>query len=655
VKRTDNQPKILWTPNKDDIANSNLTTYQKWLKEEKNLHFDSYHELWRWSVSKTEEFWKSIWNFFDIQYSGTFTTVQSPDLMPDTKWFEGARLNYSEHIFRQESNQRPAIIYSSENGQINELSWLELRAQVASLRNKLIEFDIEPGDRVVGWLPNIPEAIVSFLAVNSLGAVWSGTSPDFGIKSVIDRFAQIRPKVMITANGYQYNGRQINKMDDIEIVKQSLPTVNHTILVSFIEQSNASDHTNHIWEDCVSDKVKLEFTRVPFESPIWILYSSGTTGLPKAITHSYGGALLEHLKYLSFHNDVKPGERFFWFTTTGWMMWNYQLASLLCGSTIVLYEGSPGYPSINALWDFASKTRINHFGTSAPFILANMKASTHPAKEFDLTSLRSIGSTGAPLPPDGFNWVYDHISQDIWLASISGGTDVCSAFVGGNPLLPVYSGEIQCIALGCALESYDEKGNSVIDAVGEMIISKPMPSMPVFFWNDTDKIRYKESYFDVFPKVWRHGDWIKITPRWGVVIYGRSDATLNRGGIRIGTSEIYSALDHLQEIKDSLVVCVNKDDGSSYMPLFVVTGSDLTEELKNTIKSTIRQQCTPRHVPDDIIQIEEVPYTISGKKTETPVKKILMGKDLDLSLNKDALKNPKVLDFFIQYYKKGIA
>ncbi len=655
MNSAENQPTVLWNPGKDDIANSNLSKYQNWLKTEKGLHFDGYKDLWKWSVSQMGDFWSSIWEYFDIQFSGSYAKAMSADHMPDTKWFEGTSLNYAEHIFLQYSDQRPAIVYSSENGDINELSWSDLQNQVASLRKKLIEFDVKAGDRVVGWLPNIPEAIIAFLATNSIGAVWSSTSPDFGVKSVIDRFAQTEPKVFIAANGYQYNGKQIDKTLDVGIVQQSLPTVKHTIVVSFLEKSSNIDPAFHLWEDCTAEEATIEFTRVPFESPIWILYSSGTTGLPKAITHSNGGALLEHYKYLSFHNDVKIGERFFWFTTTGWMMWNYQLASLLCGSTVVLYEGSPAYPSITRLWDLASKTKINHFGTSAPFIQANMKANTRPSEDFDLRSLRSIGSTGAPLPPDGFDWVYEHIGSQIWLASISGGTDVCSAFVGGNPLWPVYSGEIQCIALGCALEAYDEQGHPVIENVGEMIISKAMPSMPIYFWNDKNKVRYKESYFNVFPNVWRHGDWIKITSRSGIIIYGRSDATLNRGGIRIGTAEIYSALDQIQEIKDSLVVCIDKKDGSSYMPLFVVTDRDLTDDFKQTINTTIRKQCTPRHVPDEIVQIEEVPYTISGKKTETPVKNILMGKDLNLSLNKDALKNPEVLDFFIQYYKKGMA
>lgn len=650
-------PKILWTPTKQFVESSNLVNYQKWLKEKKDLEFDGYLELWKWSNSKSEIFWESILQYFNIRYSGSYSRVHSSDQMPFTRWFDGIKVNYSEHIFRNANDDHPAIIYSSESGTINELSWKELSRQVASLRNKLTEFGILPGDRVAAWLPNIPEAIVAFLAVNSLGAVWSSTSPDFGIKSVIDRFEQIEPKVLIAANGYQYNGKAINKIDDLGIVKKSLPTVTHTIIVPFLEDftDEIDINNNYLWEDCIEATVPLEFVRVPFESPIWILYSSGTTGLPKAITHSYGGTLMEHFKYLSFHNDVKPGERFFWFTTTGWMMWNYQLASLLCGSIIVLYEGSPGFPSINTLWEFASKTKINHFGTSAPFILANMKADTHPGKDFDLSALRSIGSTGAPLPPDGFDWVYENISASVWLASISGGTDVCSAFVGGNPLWPVYSGEIQSIALGCALEAFNEIGESVMNQVGEMVITHPMPSMPIYFWNDLEFKRYKESYFTVYPDVWRHGDWIKITPRWGVVIYGRSDATLNRGGIRIGTAEIYSALDQLQKIKDSLVVCIDMDDGSSNMLLFIVANSEFTEEFKHEINTTIRNQCTPRHVPDEIIPIDEVPYTISGKKTEAPVKKILMGKNLDSILNKDALKNPHALDFFVEYFKKGIS
>lgn len=649
------EPQLLWKPSEDFKANSNLTQYIHWLSENRDLNFESYSELWDWSVASIEEFWLSIWEYFQVISHSNFNQVMSNDPMPRVTWFEGASLNYAEHIFRKINSRYPAIIFKSESSEVQEISWRDLESKVASLRSYFISKGITKGDCIVGWLPNIPEAVIGFLAANSLGAIWSSTSPDFGKNSVIDRFAQIEPKILIAADGYKYNGKPFDKTSEIAALIEQLPTLQDLLFINYLDPSAQIDTGIEItsWETAISGDDKLEFEAVPFDHPIWVLYSSGTTGLPKPITHSHGGILLEHLKYLTFHNDVKEGDRFFWYTTTGWMMWNYMVASMLCGSTIVLYDGSPGYPDMNVLWRFASDVGIKHFGTSAPFIIANMKAETHPGKDFDLADLTSIGSTGAPLPPEGFEWIYSEIKKDLWLASISGGSDVCSAFVGGNPLLPVYSGEIQCRALGCWLEAYNEDGKSVEDEVGEMVITEPMPCMPIYFWNDPDFRKYEASYFEMFPGKWRHGDWTRITPNEGVVIYGRSDATLNRGGVRIGTSEIYRVLDKMPEIMDSLIVCVDKEDGEFYMPLFVVMPekSELTDDLVKYIKGTIREECTPRHVPDEILQIPEVPYTISGKKTETPVKKILMGKDVSGTLNKDALKNPDSLNAFIELAK----
>lgn len=644
-------PKLLWSPSDALKKNANVARYMEWLKANRGLSFDDYHELWQWSVDYENEFWKSIWEYFNIQYDGNFSAVVSTDPMPHTKWFSGTRLNYAEHIFQKRNHLHPAIIFRSENSGIEEITWQALESQVASLQKFLIDNDITSGDRIVGYLPCVPEATISFLAANALGAIWSSCSPDFGTNAVIDRFAQIEPKVLIAVDEYRYGGKTFDKKEVINELVNAIPSIEFVIVIA--KNKVDAKKPTHLWNVVTNNqKWKIKFNRVPFEHPMWVLYSSGTTGLPKAIMHSHGGILLEQLKYGTFHNDFREGENCFWYTTTGWMMWNYIHGSLLAGGTMVLYDGSPAYPDLNVLWKFIEEANINHFGTSAGFILANIKADIKPS-ENNLTSLRSIGSTGSTLPPEGFDWIYKNVKSDLWLASMSGGTDVCSAFVGGIPMWPVYSGEIQCRALGCKLEAFDEDGKPVIEEVGEMVITKPMPSMPVSFWNDADFKRYEESYFEMYPGIWRHGDWTQITPRHGVVIYGRSDATLNRGGIRIGTSEIYRAVDKVKEVKDSLIICIEKDGGEFWMPLFVVMqdGVSLTEEIKKKINQTIRSEYTPRHVPDEIISAPDIPYTISGKKTETPVKKVLMGKDPKKVVNAGALKNPESMEFYISLVK----
>ena len=647
-------PKTLWTPSKTVKETANLTRYMHWLKQ-RDLHFEDYQSLWEWSVNEVGDFWESLFEYFGVKSHTPYTEVMSADPMPHTHWFPGTTLNFAEHIFRNATDKHPAIIFKSERNELQEISWQQLRSEVTSLQGYLLENRIRPGDRVVGFLPNIPEATTAFLAANSLGAVWSSCSPDFGIQAVIDRFAQVAPKVLITVDGYQYGGKAFDKEETILELMKMMPSLELVILIPYLDPDKSIDGTV-LWEEVLKDQTEgLSFTPVPFAHPIWVLYSSGTTGIPKAITHSHGGILLEHLKYLAFHNDVKAGDRCFWYTTTGWMMWNYIQGCLLLGGTVVLYDGSPAYPDMNVLWQFAQDTGISHFGTSAGFVAANIKAATHPGKDFDLSALQSIGSTGSPLPPEGFDWIYNEIKQDLWLSPISGGTDVCSAFVGGNPLWPVYSGEMQCRALGCKLEAFNEKGDPVINEVGEMVISEPMPSMPIYFWNDKDYKRYTSSYFSMYPGKWRHGDWTMVTPRQGVVIFGRSDATLNRGGVRIGTSEIYRAVDGIPEVKDSIIVCLEQPGGAFYMPLFVelTSGEMLNEALKNKINQTIKAAYTPRHVPDELIAIPEVPYTISGKKVETPVKKILQGSSVQEAINPDALRNPRALDFFVTLSKKS--
>lgn len=624
--------KLLWEPSREMIANANLTGYMQ------RMSHSDYSSLWKWSVDNPGEFWKSLLSFFEIQYDGSHTGVISGKHMPHVHWFEGIRLNFAEHVFRKATDKHPAIIWGSETEEPKEISWRELEQDVAAFASFLKRQGVEPGDRVAGYLPCIPEATVAFLAANSIGAVWSSCSPDFGAQSVVDRFIQIEPKVFVAVDSYTYQGKIHDKSTVVDEVVQQIPSIKSVVVVG-----------RDSWTDALKNNSQLSFTRVPFSHPIWILYSSGTTGLPKAITHSHGGILLEHLKYLTFHNDLHEGERLFWYTTTGWMMWNYLQGVLLCGATAVLYDGHPGYPDLDRLWDFCVKAKVNHFGTSAGFILACKKAGIHRT---DLEALRSIGSTGSTLPEEGFEYVYEHIKKDVWLTSMSGGTDVCSAFVGGNPLWPVYSGEIQCRALGCSLEAWDDDGKPVIGEVGEMVITQPMPSMPVFLWGDADFSKYEDSYFAMYPGVWRHGDWIEVTEHEGIVIYGRSDATLNRGGVRIGTSEIYRGVDKVSEVQDSMIICLERSGGKFYMPLFVVMkdGNELTEDIKKKINTVLKNDYSPRHVPDDIIAVPDIPYTISGKKTETPVKKILMGRDPSKVVNSGALRNPESMNFFVNFY-----
>lgn len=647
-------PKLLWQPSEEVISSSNISKYLDWLKVNNIIDITDYNDLWQWSVNNIEDFWLSIWQYFNVLSDGKPSQVLSSRTMPKADWFKGTKVNYAEHIFRNKTEDRPAILFKNETSGLISVSWHELEQKVASLKHFLESRGIRQGDRVAAYIPNITEATIAFLATNALGAIWSSTSPDFGFSSVVDRFSQIEPKVLITVDGYSYGGKSFDKTAEVNQIIDQLPSLEEVILIPYLNKESKLTFSNtSIWSQTVkTQKVPLTFNRVEFNHPIWVLYSSGTTGKPKAITHSVGGILLEHLKYLTFHNDIKIGEKCFWYTTTGWMMWNYVQASLLCGATIVLYDGSPAYPTMDSMWQFIEEAEINHFGTSAGFVSASMNANVTPCISYNLKTLRSIGSTGSPLSPESFDWIYKEVKKDLWLASISGGTDVCSAFVGGNPIWPVYSGEIQCRALGCKLEAYSEEGTPVLNQMGEMVISEPMPSMPIYFWGDTNYEKYRESYFEMYPNKWRHGDWTEITERNGVVIYGRSDSTLNRGGIRIGTSEIYRAVESLDFIKDSLVIYLDKNE-QDYMPLFVVLEENikLTDELIKTIKTNIRKAYTPRHVPDEIIQLTEVPYTISGKKMETPVKKILQGLSVEKVISKDAMRNPEAIEFFVNWKK----
>ncbi|MCR9133121.1 MAG: acetoacetate--CoA ligase [bacterium] len=640
---------MLWTPSNDFIQNSGLKKYERWLEEEFNLRFKNYEDFWRWSNEHYEDFWESLSSYFDVKFHSNYERVIDTEEMPGARWFTGATLNYAEHIFRMKSEDRPALIFANEAGDRKKISWKELEQQVASVQAFLVSRGITKGDRVAGYLPNTPETIACFLAVNSLGAVWSCCSPDFGINTVIDRFEQIEPKVFFTCDGYQYGGKRIDRTTEAKQIADAIPSIETVVLIPTLNAEATLDESIHWGSVTSTPSTVLIFEAVDFNHPIWVLYSSGTTGKPKAITHSHGGVLLEHLKYMHFHNDVKPGEHFFWFTTTGWMMWNFLQASMLAGAVPVLFDGSPGTPDLNLLWKLTAEHPIHHFGTSAPYLIACMKKGLTPGTDFDLSALRSIGSTGAPLPPEAFDWVYNHVKKDLWLCSMSGGTDVCTAFVGGIPSKPVRKGKIQGRALGCDLKSMDEDGNEVVSSLGEMVISNPMPSMPIYFWGDEENARYKSSYFEKFEGKWCHGDWIQIEEDGQLQIFGRSDATLNRKGIRIGTAEIYSVLDRISGVQDSLIVNLEKKDGSDIMPLFVVIGSDQNEmQLFETIKQQLKEECSPRHVPDLILAVDEIPYTLSGKKMEVPVKKALMGLDVSKHMNRDASRNPKAMDVFVE-------
>ncbi len=646
-------PEPLWEPSAQLVERSRLTEFMHWLKAERGLDFGDYDQLWRWSVDDLDAFWAAIWDFFDVQADGERSTVLASREMPGASWFPGTSLNYAEHVFAGKADGETAILHSSELRELGELSWGELRAQVAAVAAGMRGLGVERGDRVVAYLPNIPEAIVAFLASASIGAVWSSCSPDFGPASVIDRFAQIEPKVLFAVDGYRYGGKDFDRRETIAGLQEAMPTLIRTVVLPYLdpEPDLSSLTAATTWGELLAagEGAELSFDRVPFDHPLWVLYSSGTTGLPKAIVQGQGGILLEHLKKLNLHVDAHPGDRLFWFTTTGWMMWNFLVSGLLTEAAIVLYDGSPGHPDMGVLWDLAERAEVTMFGTSASYIAACMKDGVEPGAGRDLSGLGAVGSTGSPLSPEGFDWIYEHIGADTWLFSTSGGTDLCTAFVGGVALLPVYRGELQGRALGAAVEAWDEDGHAVVDAVGELVVTEPMPSMPVYFWGDADGSRYRASYFEQYPGVWRHGDWLEITSRGTAVIYGRSDSTINRSGIRMGTSEIYRAVLSIDSIVDALVVDIPKPGTEGWMPLFVVLreGDELDGELPKEIARRVRERCSPRHVPDEVFQIAEVPRTLSGKVLEVPVKRILMGTPVEKAASRDSLANPAALDYFV--------
>jgi acetoacetyl-CoA synthetase len=649
---------VLWRPPDDVLERSRMGDFIRWLRTERGLNFDTYAELWQWSVDDLPAFWGSIWDYFGALAHADPEAVLTGDAMPGTRWFPGATLNYAEHVLRMPgvADDQPIVLAYSQTRDRVTLTAAELREQVRRVRAGLRRLGVGRGDRVAAYAPNIPETFVLMLAVASLGAVFSSCAPEFGTRSVTDRWRQIEPTVLVAVDGYRYGDKAVDRRPEVAAIRDALPSVVHVVGLSYLDDGAAVPGATATWADLAADTDQpLRFDPVPFDHPLYVLYSSGTTGLPKPIVHGHGGILLEHQKMLALHHDLGPGDRFFWFTTTGWMMWNFLVSAPAVGASIVLFDGDPGHPDLGALWLLAAEAGMTYFGTSAPFLLACRKAGILPRAVADLSALRGVGSTGAPLPPEGFRWVYAAVGDRPQLQSLSGGTDVCTGFVGSAPLLPVYEGEIACRCLGARVEAYDPSGRPVIGQLGELVITAPMPSMPVGFWGDTDGSRYREAYFDVYPGVWRHGDWITITDRGTCMITGRSDATLNRGGVRLGTSEFYSVVEGLDEVVDSVVVHLeDAEGGAGELLLFVVLadGVTLDDALRAKIAKELRTALSPRHIPDEIYQVQAVPRTLSAKKLEVPVKKILTGTPADAAAAKGALANPESLTAFERLAKE---
>lgn len=640
---------VLWTPSDDFADSTRMAEFIRWLKTERGLAFLDYNALWEWSVADLDAFWSAIWAFFDVKASSQPSAVLTDRTMPGAKWFPGAHLNFAEHMLLQadKTPDREALIVQSETFGKTELSWRELTARVASVAFRLRQMGVVPGDRVVAILPNTETALISCLATLSIGAIWSLCAPDMGHVAILDRFRQIEPKVLIAQDGYVHAGKMIDRRAVVEAISSGLGTLEHTVIVPVVGPPMPGAL---LWSDMTAKSAELVFEQVPFDHPLWIVYSSGTTGNPKPIVHGHGGVLLEGLKQ-SLHQDLKRDDLFCWLTSSGWIMWNVQLVALGQGATVAMFDGALNHPDLMVAWRFVSDNRITIFGAGAAFLTASAKAGIRPGESLDLQALRAIGATGSPLTGDGYNWVYDAAKPTVWLAPISGGTDFCGAFVGGNPMLPVRSGEMQCRFLGNAVRAFDEDGEELTDDVGELVCTEPLPSMPLFFWGDGDGRRLTSSYFDTYPGVWRHGDWIEITSDGAAVVYGRSDATINRKGLRLGSSEIYQAVEALPDVMDSLVVDLEYLGRDSHMTLFVVLPQNgaLNDTVENRINNAIRQAISARFLPDEIIQIPEVPRTLSGKKLEVPVKKILLGGNPEKVVNRDSMLNPDSLNAIIAY------
>jgi len=620
-----------WQPTERDIADARVTDFARFVQQRTGAPIADYRALWQWSVDDPAAFWGALWEYFDLG-DPPDSVLESAE-MPGARWFPGVRLNYVDQIVRNARTDRPAILHVSEGDEVTELSWHQLLARTAAFAQTLRSHGVTAGDRVVGYLPNIPEAVVAFLASASIGAIWSACGQDYSAKAALDRLGQLEPVVLVTADGYRYGGKTHDKRDDVAALQAGLPTLRATVLASELTAEGAD---------------QLETVPVDFDHPLWILFSSGTTGLPKGIMHGHGGVVLEHLKAIALQADIGADDTFFWYTSPSWMMWNFQVAGLLVGATIVCYDGSPNHPKPDALWDIAGRIGATVLGTSPGYVLGCAKAGAVPRTEHDLSALRTVGITGSSLPPSSSLWLRDNVGERVQVASISGGTDVVSAFIGGVRTVPVWPGELSAPFLGVALDAWDESGKPVRGEVGELVITKPMPSMPVSFWNDPDGSRYRSAYFEMFPGVWRHGDWITITDHGSIVVHGRSDSTLNRHGIRMGSADIYQAVERLPEIAEALVIGAEQPDGGYWMPLFVVLADDaeLTDELRDRIKRTIRDEVSPRHVPDEIIVAPGIPHTRTGKKLEVPIKKLFQGADPARVVEKSAVDDPALLDWY---------
>jgi len=638
----------LWKPSAERIADANLTRFMKYLGEQRGKSFSSYDDLYQWSVTERADFWESVWDFGGVIASRPYDQVLvDGDKMPGSKWFAGSRMNFAENLLRYRDGQT-ALVFKGEQQEAIRITYAELYDRVARLAKSLREMGVTVGDRVSGFVPNMMETVVAMLAATSIGAIWSSCSPDFGIKGVLDRFGQIEPKVVFTANGYAYNGKTFDSLQRVSDILNSLPSVEKVVVIPYTESRPDISMINNsvLFDDFLAaeDNLEIEFEQLPFDHPLYIMYSSGTTGVPKCIVHGAGGTLIQHLKEHILHVDLKREDKLFYFTTCGWMMWNWLVSGLAVGATLILFDGSPFYPNGGATFKLAEDEKITVFGTSAKFLASVQQAGIKPGREYDLSAVKTICSTGSPLSAESFEFVYREIKEDLDLASISGGTDIISCFALGNPILPVYSEELQCRGLGMKVEAFDDYGKPVINEQGELVCTASFPSMPIYFWNDPDNQKYLDAYFRRYPNIWCHGDYIKITETGGVIFYGRSDATLNPGGVRIGTAEIYRQVETIPEVKDSVVIGQNWENDVRVI-LFVVLneGVELTEELEKRIKTTIRKNTTPRHVPAKIIPVADIPYTISGKKVELAVRKVVEGREV---ANKDALAKPQALDCF---------